>query len=402
MRNPIADIYKQGVLAGHFYRDAQTTSFLYSPAYLEAEGQAVASTLPLTDKPLVQQAGALPPFFTGLLPEGRRLTALRNQLKVSRDDELSMLLALGVDTVGDVQILPHGAKLPEDRTLSSLTSLEEISFENATFSELLSQESFLDTASLAGVQEKVSGRMLTLPLRQENDLYLLKLNPPEYPYLVENEHFFLTQARKIGARTGVASSRLVKDKEGCSGLLIRRFDRGVDEQGKILRFPVEDACQLLNRYPADKYNLSTTEVGQALIGLAKNRILTAQEVMRQLIYAWLTGNGDLHAKNISLIDYGSGWELSPLYDLPSTAPYGDQTLALPLQGKRSGLSGKTFVEQGQQLGLKEAATQRLIRQVLKSTESIEDLSEEIPFDSSRRKRLQKVLKNRRLTLSAGI
>ncbi len=53
-------------------------------------------------------AGALPPFFSGLLPAGRRLTALRSAVKTSADDELTLLLAVGADTIGDVQILPHG------------------------------------------------------------------------------------------------------------------------------------------------------------------------------------------------------------------------------------------------------------------------------------------------------
>jgi len=37
-------------------------------------------------------AGALPSYFSGLLPEGRRLGALRRAVKTSADDELSLLL----------------------------------------------------------------------------------------------------------------------------------------------------------------------------------------------------------------------------------------------------------------------------------------------------------------------
>jgi hypothetical protein len=71
-----------------------------------------AAGLPTTADPVPRRGGALPAFFTGLLPEGRRLGALRRAVKTSADDELSLLLAVGGDAVGDVQVVPAGA-LPD-------------------------------------------------------------------------------------------------------------------------------------------------------------------------------------------------------------------------------------------------------------------------------------------------
>jgi serine/threonine protein kinase HipA of HipAB toxin-antitoxin module len=65
----------------------------------------------VTAEPAFRPVGAVPPFFAGLLPEGRRLSALRAAVKSSGDDELSLLLAVGGDTVGDIEILPEGADL---------------------------------------------------------------------------------------------------------------------------------------------------------------------------------------------------------------------------------------------------------------------------------------------------
>lgn len=400
MNQPLADIYKQDRLAGHFYRTQHTTEFRYATSYLSESNPPLASTLPLSEAPLSYQAGALPPFFTGLLPEGRRLTTLRSSLKVSRDDELSLLLAVGSDTVGDVRVIKHGGTLPPDKDLEA-RDIDPDNFKHISFKELLSDQVYRDPASLPGVQEKVSGKMLTFPLRQGNDLYLLKLTPPEYPLLVENEAFFLKGAEGLKGRNGVVKSQLVFDGDGVSGLLVKRFDRGISPDGKIARYAVEDACQLLNLYPADKYDVSALEVSRAITGLVQQPVLAAQELLRQFLYAWLTGNGDLHAKNLSVITAGGKTRLSPIYDVPSTAPYGDQSMALKILGKKRGLSARIFIEFGEQLGVRAPATTRLIRNTLADTEGLVEKAAELPFDSSRRKALVKVLKNRRLSLIQG-
>lgn len=157
-----ADVYKQDTLAGHFFRTPHTTEFRYSADYLDSHHAPVATTLPLTDEPFVYQAGALPPFFTGLLPEGRRLTSLRNVLKVSKDDELSLLLAVGADTVGDVRILPPGA-VPDHEYAGPITEFDPTQLASISFADFFSAQGLLDYAALPGVQDKVSGKMLTIP-----------------------------------------------------------------------------------------------------------------------------------------------------------------------------------------------------------------------------------------------
>ena len=37
------------------------------------------------------------------------------------------------------------------------------------------------------------------------------------------------------------------------------------------------------------------------------------------------------------------WSIAPVYDIPSTVVYGDKTLALTLDGKRTGISRKHFL-----------------------------------------------------------
>ncbi|WP_172465583.1 HipA N-terminal domain-containing protein, partial [Arthrobacter sp. Hiyo1] len=90
--NRIADVYKQGVLAARIERHEGGTKFSYLPRYFDSGGPAVATTLPLTREAVFTPSGAVPPYFTGLLPEGRRLNSLRRAVKASADDELALLM----------------------------------------------------------------------------------------------------------------------------------------------------------------------------------------------------------------------------------------------------------------------------------------------------------------------
>ena len=57
-----------------------------------------------------------------------------------------------------------------------------------------------DPVGLAGVQPKVSAAMLSAPIRTRSGPAILKLNPVQYPLIVENERFFMTMAGACGLR----------------------------------------------------------------------------------------------------------------------------------------------------------------------------------------------------------
>ena len=105
-----ADVYKGDQLAGYLTRTSEGVSFEYCHDYIAGTNEAVASTLPVRAVPYVTGAGAVPAFFAGLLPEGARLLAVVAAVKTSPDDELSLLLAVGEDAIGDVCVVPHGSE----------------------------------------------------------------------------------------------------------------------------------------------------------------------------------------------------------------------------------------------------------------------------------------------------
>ncbi len=381
-----AEVLKAGRRAGLLVRTRQGSEFAYDSDY---DGPAVATTLPVGARPVQAWAGAVPPFFAGLLPEGRRLIAVRAAVKTSADDDFSLLLATAHDAIGDVQVFPLGWEAPIAAAAQPL--------ETVRFSDLMARvvgPEGADRVALPGVQDKVSSGMISLPVRLAAGPFLLKLNPRSFPHLVENEHFFLRAAQASGLRT--ADAELVHDRDGEPGLLVRRFDR-VDQGGSWRALAQEDGCQVLGRYPADKYRVSSEEVFAAHARLAGAPLVCARALVRQLAFAYLTCNGDAHAKNFSIGQAEDGeWEATPAYDVPSSHPYGDHTMALTINGKsREDIGRADFMALGASLGLPRRATARAVDELLDAAPGWLTRLEELPFDARKVHKLRRAVSFRR-------
>ena len=366
MRHRVADIYKRGVLAARLERHDGGTKFSYLPAYLQSGRPAVASSLPLSPEPVLSGAGAAPPYFTGLLPEGRRLNALRRSIKTSADDDLSLLIAAGGNPVGDVQIVGHGELLDPEEHAVEVDPRKPVDFD-----ELLGDSGLIDPVALAGVQDKLSAGMISMPVASAGRRFILKLNAPEFPHVVENEFIMFRYAAKL--RIPMSRVQLMRDVAGRPGLLVERFDRvplgdgAAGDGDRVARLAVEDGAQVLKLYPADKYNVGFGTVCRALADYCAAPLPALRNLAIQAAFAWLSGNGDLHAKNVSMVQQPHGeWSIAPVYDIPSTVVYGDKTLALTLGGKRSGISRKHFLGWAAGLGLTERTAAQAVELALKA------------------------------------
>ena len=389
-----ADVYKRGQLAAHLERTSGGVEFRYDDSWLADSGSPVATSLPLTKDPLVAASGAVPAFFAGLLPEGRRLSALRRSVKTSVDDELSLVLAVGTDVIGDVQVVPEGIA---PRRAGARVRVDD--FASINFGSLLEGlDIHVDESGIPGVQDKASLTMLSVPVSAAGSAYLLKLNPPEYPYVVENEHFFLTAARACGL--DVADAHIVHDADGQTGLVVRRFDRIRSEGDELRALAVEDGCQVLGLHPEAKYRVSTESVFKKLCSLCEAPIPAARILLSQLAFAYVSGNGDAHAKNFSILQDTRGrWMPSPAYDMPTTLPYGDTTLALSIAGKRDGdVSAKRLIALGAELGLPERAAERVLNDIASTVDTWIDGVDELPFDGGRLAKLKKTIARRQRML----
>lgn len=357
-----AVVHKAGRPAAALTRADGGTTFSYLPHYA---GPDVAHTLPRGRPPVFSPSGSVPAFFAGLLPEGRRLAALRRTVKTSADDELSLLLAVGGNTVGDVQIVPEG---DEPISPEPQVRLDGRRYPGR-YADLFSPSAPVDRVALPGAQEKLSAGMLTLPARLASLEAILKVSPPDDPGVVTNEHYFLTRARKL--RLDVVRHDIVEDDTGEPGLLIGRFDRPAAGDGA--RLAVEDATQLLGVHPGDKYRVTAEKLAAAVADACAARAVALRAVLLQLVWAWLTGNGDLHAKNISVLQEPSGeWRVAPMYDIPSTLPYGDQSAALSMGGRTEGFVRRHFLDFGDAVGLPRGAAERAMDQALQASAGVID------------------------------
>ena len=328
-------IYKNSEFAGVLKRTPQGCEFRL------AENFITKTTVPYfsyciknTADPLIINGDNLPAFFAGLLPEGRRFNALVKKIKTSEDDLFSLFSMVGGDCIGDIDTGGSSPVLKKEIPL-----LKNVNFYDF-FNETIDPEGLIiDTNALAGVQEKISSSMISFPfnIAKKEKAYILKLNPLDKPNLIQNELYCLELAKKCGFKVGKA--KIVKDKDQNFGLLIERFDRTLTK-----KLHQEDACQFLNRYPADKYRLNLKEIADGLIELTTAPQIEILNLLRHYVFSYLIGNGDMHAKNISLQTLEDGTiTLTPLYDLICTVIYGDFHMALKIDGHDANIKRKMIV-----------------------------------------------------------
>lgn len=276
--------------------------------------------------------GALPPFFANLLPEEKLREAMEKHhaASVRPGNDFDLLAALGINLPGAVRALPSdGIPVPIGPAADA--------GKKARF-------------SLAGVQMKLSvmkntGKEggITLAVNDEQGQYIAKFPSLTHIGLSENEFAILALAEALGmdvpARELVDRSEFAGIPEEFNTmstgkvLLVRRFDR----EASGARVHMEDFAQVFGRYPSEKY----TGAAYHNIAAALNSGVSfdaAIEFVRRLALTALTGNGDMHLKNWSLLYPGDGRTptLSPVYDVLSTIPYIPKDgMALSLAGEKS-------------------------------------------------------------------
>ena len=276
-------------------------------------------------------ARALPSFFANLLPEDKLREAMERHHSgsVRAGNDFDLLAALGSDLPGAVRIVPSEGSVVRNEGLTTPRP-------KARF-------------SLAGVQMKLSvikntgkGGGLTIPLGDEQGSYIAKFPSTSFPGVSENEFANLALAEAIGMdvpeRELVEQSQfegIPEEFETLSDgkvLLVKRFDRVAGGE----RIHIEDFAQVFGVYPSQKYEGAAYHDIAVAVGIAVSSA-AALEFVRRLALAVLTGNGDMHLKNWSLIYHGKGDKpaLAPVYDVLSTVPYiPSDAMALSLAGER--------------------------------------------------------------------
>lgn len=365
--------------------------FEYAPNWKAA----LCSELPLEK---TYEGRRMPAFFENLLPEGWTESQLQATFKIAKEDTVALLATT-------------------QKYLSNLTlrttdfDAKDLVFDTLDYalSEIASDKSIVmkvhgDVVKDRNLQEvfrnlgkkgpmRISGIQPKLPISLKRDRdkdpevsigtfrnscsYILKYQSPLFPNLVENEWATMELAHRIGLPTAPVRQVEFHGKSIFPGraLLIERYDiprkQQLDKLDASVRLALQqDAASLLKLYRQDKYDTSAERIADALLTAG----LTPEQLglyLQHLLFSWMVGNGDLHAKNVSIITWLKPGQLggaplpdtvaySPLYDLVNTRVHiaGDR-FAFPINGKNDKLKIKDFAAVASRWGLEKSAVAAL-------------------------------------------
>jgi serine/threonine-protein kinase HipA len=330
-------VYLSGRRAGRLIRkDNGNLQFRYDPDYT---GPAISQVLP------VQQAAhphaVCRAVFGGLLLEGDAREALARNLGISVGNDYALLQELGGDCAGAITLLAPDVPLPSEARLKPLDDVQlDVLLHDLPQRPLAANPEEGIRLSLAGAQPKlpviVENGAVALPLNAAAaTTHIIKPEPSRFPGLVDNEAFCMDLARAV--ELPAAFTRKLTTVSGLPYLLVERYDRDVTAE-PIRRLHQEDVCQALGRSSDSKYQAEGGPTVLETVELLRNcSSVPAQDLptfWRALVFNWLIGNCDAHAKNFSLLYDTGAPTLAPLYDLVSTTAYPELTtrLAMSIDG----------------------------------------------------------------------
>ena len=300
------------------------------------------------------------PFLEGLLPERESVrTALGERFGVSGRNPFALLEHVGLDCAGAVQFcrdesVPDalaGAGTLEPVVPSVAERLRALRANPAGW--VIEREHW----SLAGAQAKFA-------LRQEGGWWsatgaeptshIFKPGVDDLRDHALNEHICLAAARAVGLRAAHSEYQVWDDQPA---IVITRYDRAPDASG-LGRIHQEDLCQARGVYPRDKYESDggprAVDVIATLrrFGPPSAREDNVSRFVDGLLFNYLIGAHDAHAKNYSVLLAGDDVRLAPLYDVASGLAYERRHLpglgaaAMAIGGGRAfGSVGRRHLEQ---------------------------------------------------------
>jgi len=319
------NVYWNSRRVGELTQDGARLSFRYDDSY-----RSLRSALPLSRhlpfRGVLFDDSATRAFFANLLPEGDVRRQVARQLGVSVDNIFALLEGIGGDCAGAVSILPP-SDIPDPFGRYRPISSEALALELAT----LPTHPFF--AGEEGVRLSLAGAQNKLPLYAENgeffvpegnraSSHILKTAIPQLENTVVNEAFCMNLAQRL--RIPVLLVQVV-EISGRQIYMVERYDRKQVAPGEIERLHQEDFCQALGVIPEMKYEQEGgpgfVECFRLVEDWSDEPILDILNLLNWVLFNFLIGNADSHAKNLSFLYAGGTIRLAPFYDLLSTAVY---------------------------------------------------------------------------------
>jgi serine/threonine-protein kinase HipA len=283
-------------------------------------------------------------FFAGLLPDDQIKSKIASKLKISEDNDFSLLEILGGDCAGAISIesdLKQNKK-KQDSKLIEEKQLQEIF-------ALLNDEPLLTSKgirlSLAGAQNKIAlvkkKNQFYIPADEEITTHILKPSIKRFSNIVFNEFACM----KLGSICGLNIPNIeVGFAENTPYLIIERYDRQRLKNGRLQRIHQEDFCQALGIIPEKKYQKEGGPSIKSCADLIDQYFsrpgLSKLKLLDIFVFNFLIGNNDAHGKNFALILGTKSIELAPSYDLLSTEIYPQLNKELAMKFGKQFLASK--------------------------------------------------------------
>ena len=189
------------------------------------------------------------------------------------------------------------------------------------------------TMSLAGAQEKmglrfdVRTKLLSESVQTSPTTHILKPDTRQQRYQPSaiNEYACMKLARAM--KLPVPDVWFLRVPEPV--YVVERYDR-VNVAGNIVGLHQFDGCQLLGHGSGWKYERQggLVSLPKLVAALRASSVRGLADFQRWVMFNFLIGNADAHAKNMSVLVDEKGYRLAPFYDLLCVRAYGDAGLAL--------------------------------------------------------------------------
>lgn len=355
--------------------------FQYAPQWLSHEKRfALAPAFELRTEEFVDGSDTRPVqwYFDNLLPEEQLRSVLAKEANIAEADAFGLLSYYGAESAGSLVLSASDAaseqgwlELPLDKLNDRIVNLPRATLNQSAPKRM----------SLAGAQHKMvvgySEGKLYEPLSGTASTHILKPESPSphYPHSVINEFFCMSLAQRVGLEVPNVHLLYVPSPV----YVVDRFDRVTHGQAPTQRLHIIDACQLLNKSRAFKYDQATVDTLAQAIELSKQKAADRIRLFDWLVFNFLIGNGDNHLKNLSFQVDHDGVRLAPAYDLLCTAVYETQAfnetpiwprtqLAMSICGVHhfNEVNSDAMLQAAQAIGVPASIAKRQMAKLLKS------------------------------------
>lgn len=182
--------------------------------------------------------------------------------------------------------------------------------------------------SLGGIQPKdalaASGDGWAIPWGQRATTHILKLDRERFPHETLVEHVTIRTAARLGIP---APPTWLLHGDSFGVIVVERYDRDATHTaGDPGRIHQEDLCQALGLPPERKYQrfggATAANCARVLRDPSRGDALAAvRRFGDMLLFRWIVGDTDGHAKNFSILLSGTQRALAPLYDSATFLPH---------------------------------------------------------------------------------